>query len=283
MTNVPASAAFFAAVRPLFGGKLNQGQVDGLKADLLAWDKYGDGDDCKLAYILATDKLESAHTMQAVKETYNRKYDGDTQPDDAKVKRRLDDALRKGRIKRNYWRDGWFGRGKPQVTHKDNYARLGELIGLDLVANPDLLLDLTVSSEAMVRAMMAGIFTGKKLGDYITATKTDYVGARAVVNGSDRADEIAEDAETFHSAILAARQAKNQADTDDLLRRVEEELRKPAQPLPETEEPTPATETPADPDLPRTDDPDGPDGWRPDWFKVGVAVAVLLALAAFIF
>lgn len=47
--------------------------------------------------------------MQAVKETYNARYDGDTQPDDAKVKRRLDDALRKGRIKRNYWKDGWFG------------------------------------------------------------------------------------------------------------------------------------------------------------------------------
>jgi hypothetical protein len=252
MTSALASRAFFAAVRPLFGGSLTQGQVDGLKADLEAWDAYGDGDDRKLAYILATDFLESAHTMQAVKETYNAKYDGDTQPDDAKVKRRLDDALKKGRIKTNYWRDGWFGRGKPQNTHKRNYEKVGKLVGLDFVSDPDLLLDLKISSMVMVRAMLAGTYTGKKLSDYINERETNYVGARAVVNGRDRAADIAEYAETFESALRAARHARNEHVADESLRAVEEALKRPAEPA---EPLPPATQLPDETETPASESP----------------------------
>jgi putative chitinase len=39
--------------------------------------------------------------------------------------------------------DGWNfrGRGLPQATGKDEYARLGEKVGLDLIANPEMLSD----------------------------------------------------------------------------------------------------------------------------------------------
>ena len=38
--------------------------------------------------------------------------------------------------------------------------------------------------------MHKGLFTGKKLSDYINATKTDYLNARRIINGVDRADDI---------------------------------------------------------------------------------------------
>jgi hypothetical protein len=54
----------------------------------------------------------------------------------------------------------------------------------------------------MVYGMQKGIFTGKKLGDYISNVKTDYINARRVINGTDRATTIANYAEDFEIILL---------------------------------------------------------------------------------
>ena len=36
-----------------------------------------------------------------------------------------------------------------------------------------------------------GVFTGRKLEDYVTASKTDFVNARRCINGVDKQREIA--------------------------------------------------------------------------------------------
>ena len=51
--------------------------------------------------------------------------------------------------------------------------------------------------------MADGDFTGKSLSNYISAGKCDYVEARRIVNGTDRAHKIAGYAAEFEVALRA--------------------------------------------------------------------------------
>lgn len=171
----------YAVIRPMFGGHLSQSQVDGINDILAAWDEWGDGDHRKLAYILATVLHETARTMQPVKEYGSAAY--------LKAKK--------------YW--PYIGRGHVQLTWKDNYAKVGKTVGVDLVADPDKALDPQLSARICVQGMMEGWFTGKKLSTYVdTPLTVDYANARRVVNGLDRADEIAMYAIKFATALRSA-------------------------------------------------------------------------------
>jgi hypothetical protein len=50
------------------------------------------------------------------------------------------------------------------------------------------------------------MFTGKKLADYITKNRVDYVGARRIINGTDRAKLVAGYARAFRDALKQANQ-----------------------------------------------------------------------------
>lgn len=52
----------------------------------------------------------------------------------------------------------------------------------------------------MVDGMEAGRFTGKKLSDYLPG---DYVNARRIINGTDKAEQIAGYARQFEAALKA--------------------------------------------------------------------------------
>jgi len=106
-------------------------------------------------------------------------------------------------VSRPYWRDGYFGRGFVQLTHEYNYVKAGQKLALDLAGDPGLALDAQIAAEILVRGMLEGWFTGKKLIDYITLKRSDYVGARRVVNGTDKAHAIAELARDYEAALLA--------------------------------------------------------------------------------
>lgn len=92
-----------------------------------------------------------------------------------------------------YWFTGYFGRGLVQTTFKENYLKIGQLVGVgDLfVRQPDLLLELKWSYESMVAGMVFGIYRRDKKGRqtldrYFPAARTDfddYFGAREIING----------------------------------------------------------------------------------------------------
>ncbi len=150
------------------------------------------------AYVLATAHHETAGTMKPVRETLANS--------DAKAKELLTKAWKAGKMKwvtRDYWSGGFFGRGYVQLTHEENYRKAGQKLGIDLVGNPSKALEPAIAAEILVLGMRDGWFTGKKLSDYITLTRSDYTWARRIVNGTDRADLIAGYAKAFNALLLA--------------------------------------------------------------------------------
>lgn len=166
---------FFNEVRTnLFRGTLNQQQVDGMNAILDEWDKRGLTDLRWLAYMFATAMHETAETMQAVREAYW-----------------LSENWRKQNLR--YY--PYYGRGLVQLTWKENYEKMGKFLGIDLVNNPDLALDLHGAVQVMFEGMLkaetgVGDFTNKSLENYFNETVDDPYNARRIINGLDKADEI---------------------------------------------------------------------------------------------
>lgn len=124
----------------------------------------------QLAYVLATAYHETAHTMKPVKEAYW-----------------LSEDWRKKNLR--YY--PWYGRGFVQLTWEDNYKKAGEKLNEDLTTDPDRVMEPQVSAEILVIGSRDGWFTGKKLSDYITLQKSDFVNARRIINAMDKADLIA--------------------------------------------------------------------------------------------
>jgi len=93
------------------------------------------------------------------------------------------------------------GRGYVQITGRRNYALFSKILGIDLVGNPDLALVPNTAAHICVRGMKDGLFTGRKLSDYDRPTGYDFVKARAIVNGNDRAELIASYARHYRNAL----------------------------------------------------------------------------------
>ena len=196
---------FFDTVRMgLFGGRMSGTQVAGIEAILDAWERGHAGGDLRwLAYMLATAFHETAATMQPVRETLA--------PSDAAAAARLESAWARGRlgaVKTPYWRadaEGryWLGRGLVQLTHKANYERMSRETGVDLVADPGRAMEMDVAVQVLFAGMEKGLFTGRRLADYFAEGRADWTNARRIINGLDRAADVAAYGRTFHRALGA--------------------------------------------------------------------------------
>ncbi|GLK80866.1 D-Ala-D-Ala carboxypeptidase family metallohydrolase [Methylopila turkensis] len=151
----------------------------------------------RLAYILATVWWETARTMQPVREAFF------VAPNDfAKA-----EAWRKKNL--HYY--PYYGRGYVQLTWKANYRHAGEKLGVDFVADPDQVMTAAHALDILFDGMDEGWFTGKALDDYIdeidepdSADLAEYVRARRIINGTDKAQTIGGMALAFEAALKAA-------------------------------------------------------------------------------
>ena len=191
---------FFNGYRAAYG-RLSQATVSGL--ELLGRNMEADPDLKNIqwaAYMLATVKHECADTWQPIVERGARAY-FDKYETGTALGRRLGNS-EPG--------DGWRfrGRGYVQITGRANYARMTQALGLgpeaDLVADPEQALRPAIAYRIMSVGMRKGLFTGKKLGDYLNSQGTDYVNARRIINGLDQAATIAGYARTLESILKAS-------------------------------------------------------------------------------
>ena len=111
-------------------------------------------------------------------------------------------------LQNRYWPSGYYGRGYIHVTWKANYKKIGDLLNIDLVRNPDFMEDEHIAAEALVLGMKLGVYTGRKLNDYFNVKRVDWVNARRIVNGLDLAHEIGVDAEAIYRELKAGRASK---------------------------------------------------------------------------
>lgn len=190
---------FFDHIRKsVFGGRLTAEQVDGITRILnYRRENYPNMPAAELAYVLAAVRWETAGTMQPIMEYggtayFMRKYDI--------TGSRPDKARELGNVKKG---DGarYAGRGYVQITGRANYRKYG------IEGNPDKALEPDTAARILFDGMIKGEFTGKKLADYINAGGADYVGARRIVNGADKAATFAKTAGHFRAALDEAAKA----------------------------------------------------------------------------
>lgn len=185
--------AGFDVLRQNFG-KLTKKQVDGINFLVSAFDADKTISYPQAAYMLATPWLETDKTMQPITEygsvKYFEKYDTGT------LAKRLGNTPELDG-------DGfkYRGRGYTQITGTDNYKRVGKALGIDLFKNPDLALNPDIAVKIMIYCMKNGVFTGKKLSDYINTSTKNYLSARRIINGTDRAEKVANYAVIFEKAL----------------------------------------------------------------------------------
>lgn len=193
MFSVLITDTLLASIAREFKMALNRTQGDAVRHIAAFADREGLTDVRQLAYIIATAYHEARFKPIA------------------EIRAKPGTAVR--RMQDRYWHTGYYGRGLCQLTWKRNYQKFQDLLGLPLVENPDLVLDVKVSAEILVVGMLRGLFSGKKLGAYFPPppADADWLGARKTVNGTFQADRVEYAAKKilvllYDAAALAAQQ-----------------------------------------------------------------------------
>lgn len=161
----------------------------------------------EIIYSIATQMLDSKKNanMQDVNKIYALAYIMATVQGECQFlsipERKAKEGTAVWEMQKKYWLTGYYGRGFSQLTWLQNYQKFSQLLGMDLVNNPDLALDPEVGAKILIMGMRDGLFTGKKLADYFESGRFDYFNARRMVNGVGRKGSPAYEA--------AERNAKN--------------------------------------------------------------------------
>lgn len=152
----------------------------------------------QVAYCLATFKWETAHTLHPIDEFgaegyFEKKYSYTNRVGKGLGNDRPGDGAK------------FHGRGYVQLTGRANYAKAAQYLKIDCLNHPELVKEPEYAYEIAVEGMKQGAFTGKRLDQYFRAgMPPDYEGARAIINGTDKAQIIADIARRFDELLVVS-------------------------------------------------------------------------------
>lgn len=146
---------------------------------------YGVTDKGQIAYILATAEHESRLGQWMIE--FASGWDYEWRSD----------------LGNNQAGDGprYKGRGYVQITGRRNYTDWSNRLGIDLVGNPARAAEPAIAAKVLVLGMRDGTFTGYKLGEFISGSVRNFRSARRIINGLDRASDIAAIAEEYFRVL----------------------------------------------------------------------------------
>lgn len=198
---------FFNAIRPMFG-TITADQVRGIEGIIEAFKEVGDGDQDTLAYALATAFHETGKRMVPVREGFTSTDDGARRAVlRLAEKRGPNSAVAKYAKVVGAYGHVYYGRGHVQLTWLDNYRKSSADAGVDLVANPDAMLDPKISARVLIRGLMDGRWNGRGNGIGFYEGEDGFLSdeealeARRTVNGTDKSLLIAGYHRKFYNAL----------------------------------------------------------------------------------
>lgn len=158
-----------------------------MTAILDEWEIQGHTDRRWLAYIFATVYHETYNFIAGVREMYPMKELGGEKYLKSKA----------------YY--PYYGRDFCHTSWLENYRKVKDFTGIDVVKHPEKIAEPKLAAKVLIHFMVQGLYTGKKLGDYIYHKRCDFYNARRIINGIDKATLIEGYADRFLKSLNGSR------------------------------------------------------------------------------
>jgi putative chitinase len=172
----------------LYFAKIKQTTTVDVIKQIISYAQSKGLDNKNIAYILATAYHETAFDFIPKREFGNSAYFIKKYWTNSKVAKWLGNDSAEEAVK-------YCGRGLVQITGETNYEKFG------IANDPEKALEIDTAVRILVDGMIQGSFTGKRLNLYINSQTNDYIGARRIINGNDKAYEIRDYTEKFYQIL----------------------------------------------------------------------------------
>lgn len=173
-----------------FDGDMNASQRRSIKEIIAYWMTNYPYQDLKcLAYILATADFETDRKFLPIED----KLKGKGFDYGLMVKQNGEYYLAPIQL--------YYRRGIVPLLWYENYKSISSKLDVNILQNPDLVMDKSISLKILVDGMMQGWFTGYRLEKFLNQTKLQWEDARRVIIKSEKNQLIKSLAKKYYTSL----------------------------------------------------------------------------------